>query len=178
MPSDRRFALGRLGRAALAFPSVLSLREAPASVEPSDAWAVHNGAFGDDFPKDFDAKESGLLVRDLEKGSGRETTVGDIANIHMVAYVYEDGSKFTNTYKGIPTGETRLRVGARDNQKFMRGLSEGLVSMKKGGKRVLIIPAPLAYRYTAMLDSNNEVVPAGSALVCYIEMLSFGKESL
>jgi FKBP-type peptidyl-prolyl cis-trans isomerase len=48
--------------------------------------------------------------------------------------------------------------------------------MKTGGKRILVIPAYLAYNYVAIYSQENPnvtIIPAGAALVCYIEMLSF-----
>jgi FKBP-type peptidyl-prolyl cis-trans isomerase len=58
----------------------------------------------------------------------------------------------------------------------MKGLNEGVKTMQVGGKRILVIPAYLAYNYVTIFSQENPnvvIIPGGSALVCYIEMLSF-----
>lgn len=145
------------------------------AAEPSDEWAVHKGEFGDAFLEEMQVTtESGLMIKDVSQGSGRPAKDGDKATIHTVGYIYESGEKWCNSYKNIPAGAQAQRVGVRDRQKFMKGLSEGLVGMKKGQKRILVIPAPLAFVYTTVLseDSKSEVVPGGAALVVYVEVLS------
>lgn len=173
--NDRRNFINKIGKIAKVgtiAPLVFSLTNANAAEEPSDAWTIHKGMFGDEFLKDMTTKKSGLLYKDIHEGDGNVAKDGDIATIHMVGYIYENGEKWTNTYKGIPTSESVLRVGMRENQKYMKGLNEGLLDMKKGGKRVLVIPAYLAYNYlTLFSESNTEIIPGGSSLVCYIELL-------
>jgi len=170
--SDRRNFINQVGKVVTVAPLVVSLRQAIAYEESPDQWTIHKGTFGEDFLKDMITKKSGLLYKDISEGSGEVSKDGDMATIHMVGYIYENGEKWTNTYKGIPTSESVLRVGSRENQKYMKGLNEGLLDMKKGGKRVLVIPAYLAYNYlTLFSDSNTEVIPGGSSLVCYVELL-------
>lgn len=171
--NDRRDFISKFGKFAAVAPTLtISLRQALAQEESSDQWTIHKGSFGEDFIKDMVTKKSGLLYKDISEGSGSVAKDGDMATIHMVGYIYENGEKWTNTYKGIPTSESVLRVGCRENQKYMKGLNEGLVDMKKGGKRVLVIPAYLAYNYlTLFSDSNIEVIPGGSTLVCYVELI-------
>lgn len=171
--NDRRDFINKFGKIATVAPTlVLSLRQAVAQEESSDQWTIHKGQFGEDFIKDMVTKKSGLLYKDVSEGTGNVAKDGDMATIQMVGYIYETGEKWTNTYKGIPTSESVLRVGCRENQKYMKGLNEGLLDMKKGGKRVLVIPAYLAYNYlTLFSESNTEVIPGGSSLVCYVELI-------
>jgi len=154
-------------------PRALALgrREAP------DAWATHNGAFGDAFLESLlgNTTSSGLIFKDVNKGTGRAAKTGDQAKIHIVAYLFESGEKFMNSYVGVPSFEYTQKVGVRENQKYMKGLSEGLVGMRKGQKRILVVPAYLAYQYLTIMseDNKSEIVPGGSSLVLYVEMLQF-----
>jgi peptidylprolyl isomerase len=143
---------------------------------PDDSWTVHNGLFTDDEIKDFTKTSSGLLYKDVTTGKGSSPKEGDSVTLQMVGYIYDTGEKWTNTYNGIPAYQSVIRAGPRPNQKFMKGLNEGVLTMKTGGKRILVIPAYLAYNYVAIYSQENPnvtIIPAGAALVCYIELLSF-----
>lgn len=164
---------GSATSALLAFDSIFSKAYAQ---ETDHSWTVHNGVFNDEFIRDFEKTNSGLLFKDIEVGKGAYPNDGDAATIQMVGYIYESGEKWCNTYKGIPAYQSVVRAGARENQKFMKGLNEGVKTMKCGGRRILVIPAYLAYNYVAIYSQNDPnvmIIPAGAALVCYIELNSF-----
>lgn len=177
MNNNRRDFITNVGKATSIAPLLLSLKKSNALEEESpELWTQHRGTFGDEFLKDMTTLESGLLFKDVKLGEGEMPKIGDEATIQMVGYIYENGEKWTNTYKGIPTSESVVRVGCRPNQKYMKGLNEGLVNMKKGGKRILVIPAYLAYNYLTIFsehDPNVEIIPGGSSLVCYVELTDF-----
>jgi len=144
----------------------------------NDGWTQHIGKFDEKNLKDYTTTSSGLLYKDIQEGTGKMPNDGDAVSIEMVGYIFETGDKWCNTYKGIPTYGSTVRAGVRENQKFMKGLNEGVKTMKKGGRRILVIPAYLAYSYTTIFSPKNKedpLIPGGSALVCYIEMLDFKK---
>lgn len=155
------------------------LRNAHSIPVAEDYWTKHNGAYTEDEIKDYEKLPSGLLFKEIEKGTGKEAKDGDMVTINMVSYIYETGEKWCNTYKGIPYYQSTLRAGKRENQKYMKGLNEGLLNMKVGGKRILVIPAYLAYKYTEIMSEVNPdvaIIPGGSSLVCYVEMVEIGKK--
>jgi FKBP-type peptidyl-prolyl cis-trans isomerase len=158
-------------------PATLSILPSYANAQDTDDyWSKHNGQFSEDFLKDFTTTKSGLLYKDIKAGSGKKPNDGDSTTIEMVGYIFETGDKWCNTYKGIPAYQSVVRAGSRENQKFMKGLNEGVKTMQVGGKRILVIPAYLAYNYITIFSQENPnvvIIPGGSALVCYIEMLSF-----
>ena len=142
----------------------------------NDVWTRHNGKFTEEEIKDFSKTDSGLLYKDIKQGKGALPKDGDAVTVEMVGYIFETGEKWCNTYKGIPAYQSVVRAGARENQKFMKGLNEGVKSMQVGGKRIMVLPAYLAYNYVTIYSQENPeevIVPGGSALVLYVEMLSF-----
>lgn len=164
-----------LSTAAIAAEEVV----AQPSADSDHSWTYHNGPFTEAEIADYIQSKSGLLYKDVVASSvkGRTSTAskdGDLVTLEMVGYIFETGEKWCNTYKGIPTYKSVIRAGVRENQKFMKGLNEGVLGMKKGEKRILVIPAYLAYNYVAIYSQNDPsqtIVPGGAALVCYVEIL-------
>lgn len=102
-----------------------------------------------------------LIVQDVVVGSGRTVRAGDTVTLHYVGMV-KDGAQFNNTYTtGIPYTFT---VGTRE---VIEGWDHGVIGMQEGGRRVLVIPASLAY-------GNREVGPVApnSTLIFALELLS------
>ncbi len=52
----------------------------------------------------------------------------------------------------------------------IKGWDEGLLSMKVGGKRILLIPSELAYGSRSV---GGGLIPANSVLVFYVELVTF-----
>ena len=80
-----------------------------------------------------------LIIKDIVVGSGPEVKNGDTVEVHYTG-TFLDGTKFDSSLdRGQPFSFT---VGAGN---VIRGWEEGLIGMKTGGKRQLIIPSDLAY---------------------------------
>lgn len=101
-----------------------------------------------------------MIVDDVVLGEGPEVKPGDAISVHYIGTL-QSGEQFDNSYlRGTPFTFT-LGAGT-----VIEGWDEGLVGMKKGGQRILVIPPDLAY--------GNRVVgpiPANSNLVFSIELL-------
>ena len=82
---------------------------------------------------------SGLVIDDLEVGTGEEVTFGKIAEVHYRGTL-TNGDEFDNSYKRGSTFS--FQVGA---EAVIEGWDEGLQGMKIGGRRQLIIPPSLGY---------------------------------
>uniref|UniRef100_A0A0F7GZ75 peptidylprolyl isomerase n=1 Tax=Erodium trifolium TaxID=337410 RepID=A0A0F7GZ75_9ROSI len=83
--------------------------------------------------------ESGLQYKDIVVGSGPSPPVGFQVAANYVAMV-PSGQIFDSSLdKGLPY---LFRVGSGQ---VIKGLDEGILSMKVGGKRRLYIPGPLAF---------------------------------
>jgi FKBP-type peptidyl-prolyl cis-trans isomerase len=108
-----------------------------------------------------DAELKKLVVDDVRIGSGVAVETGDTVTVQYVGTL-RDGTKFDDSYvRGKPFTFT---VGAG---MVIAGWDQGLVGMKEGGERILVIPADLAY-------GNRQVgpIPANSPLIFKIELLA------
>lgn len=80
-----------------------------------------------------------LKIEDLVVGTGNEVKSGDTIVINYQGTLI-DGTEFDNSYKRGKPFETQIGVG-----RVIKGWDEGVLGMKVGGKRRLLIPANLAY---------------------------------
>lgn len=81
-----------------------------------------------------------LVIKDLKKGKGAPVKSGDTAVVNYVGVNYENGEEFDASYdRGEPFP---VPVGAGQ---VIPGWDEGLVGMRPGGRRQLIIPPEKAY---------------------------------
>ena len=81
-----------------------------------------------------------LQVEDLEEGEGDEVKEGDTVSVHYVGVDFKSGEEFDNSYdRGQPF---TFQVGQGE---VIQGWEEGLIGMKVGGRRQLVIPPKMAY---------------------------------
>jgi FKBP-type peptidyl-prolyl cis-trans isomerase len=104
---------------------------------------------------------SGLRWVDLRLGSGDEAQVGKIVDVQYVGWLV-DGTRFDSSRdRDRPF---TFRLGAGD---AIKGWDEGLVGMKVGGRRRLVIPPDLGFGKQGI----GSVVPPGSVLFYEFELL-------
>ncbi|MEA4944664.1 MAG: FKBP-type peptidyl-prolyl cis-trans isomerase [Propionicimonas sp.] len=81
-----------------------------------------------------------LEITDLEVGTGPEAVPGKRVAVHYVGVAFSSGEEFDSSYgRGEPLV---FGLGARQ---VISGWDQGLVGMKVGGRRRLVIPPHLAY---------------------------------
>lgn len=98
---------------------------------------------------------AGLYWRDITPGTGDTVRVGQTVRVTYDGR-FPDGSQFeTNQY------EFRLGSG-----RVIAGWDQGIVGMRVGGKRQLIIPASLGYQEIG----SPPVIPPNAVLIFTIEM--------
>lgn len=109
-----------------------------------------------------------LETVDLVQGEGREARAGDTVSVHYTGWLYDEsaaqqrGQRFdTSLERGQPFS---FRLGAG---RVIRGWDEGVVGMREGGTRVLMVPSE--YGYGAQGAGNR--IPPGASLVFEVEML-------
>ncbi len=82
---------------------------------------------------------TGLKYTEVIEGTGTSAFKGNTVIINYIGTL-PGGKEFDNTYKtGIPL---EFKVGS---DVIIKGLNEGILGMKPGGKRKLIIPPDLGY---------------------------------
>jgi hypothetical protein len=88
----------------------------------------------------FKTTSSGLKYLDIKLGSGLSVEFGNKVTFHYVGRLAgRQGKPFEDTYADEPY---RITLG---KDKIIAGLEEGLIGMKEGGKRRLLIPSSLGY---------------------------------
>ena len=104
---------------------------------------------------------NGLVIEDMVDGGGDEATAGKRVSVHYTGWL-TDGKKFDSS---VDRGEPFVfPIGAG---RVIRGWDEGVMSMKVGGKRKLIIPPQLGYG----ARGAGGVIPPNATLVFEVELL-------
>jgi peptidylprolyl isomerase len=109
---------------------------------------------------------------DAAVGSGEKAVAaGDLVTLHYTGYLYDDtkSDKKGAQYVTLSNGAVTVGVGA-----MLTGLDQGLIGMKAGGRRTLLIPASMAYGPTEVKDASGTkvLIPANTALVFDVEVLA------
>jgi len=104
---------------------------------------------------------SGLKYTDLVEGTGPSPKRGQTVTVNYTGTL-ENGTKFDSSYDHGRPADFRIGVGA-----VIKGWDEGLMSMKVGGKRKLIIPSALGYGPVGRPPD----IPGNSTLIFDVELL-------
>ena len=103
-------------------------------------------------------------MKDLVEGSGRAAVPGATLSVQYVGVLHDGGKQFDASWdRGGDPFTFRLGAGA-----VIPGWDRGLVGMKVGGRRELIIPAEEAYG----AQSPSPDIPPNSALIFVIDLES------
>jgi peptidylprolyl isomerase len=104
---------------------------------------------------------SGLKYEDIVVGTGESPSPGKIVKVHYTGWL-EDGTKFDSSFDhGDQPIDFPIGVG-----RVIKGWDEGVITMKVGGKRKLVIPPQLGYG-----ARNAGPIPPNSTLVFEVELL-------
>jgi len=107
---------------------------------------------------------SGLMYLILKEGNGATPTSGALIEAHYTGRLL-DGTKFDSS---VDRGKPFLFVVGKGD--VIKGWDEAFLSMKKGEKRILIIPPGLAYG-----DKGMETIPPDETLIFEVELINFLK---
>jgi FKBP-type peptidyl-prolyl cis-trans isomerase len=104
---------------------------------------------------------AGLVSTDEVVGTGAEAVAGKTVTVNYVGTL-SDGTKFDSSYDRNQPFDFALGAG-----QVIKGWDQGVVGMKVGGKRKLVIPPDLGYGANA-----NGKIPANSTLTFEVELLA------
>ena len=111
-----------------------------------------------------------LKIIDRQVGNGREVQSGRAALVQYTGWLYDEkapdnkGKQFdaSTTRGGLPFG---FIVGVG---KVIKGWDQGVLGMKVGGKRTLVVPPQMGY---GDKDVGNGLIPPNSTLLFDIELV-------
>lgn len=104
---------------------------------------------------------SGLYIRDITPGTGATLAAGQTVGMRYVGS-FANGTVFDSNPAPKPAFSFKLGGG-----QVIKGWDEGLVGMRVGGKRQLVIPASLGYG-----PNDYGPIPGNSVLVFTVEALN------
>ena len=118
-------------------------------------------------PGEIVETESGLQYIDIKEGRGTSPQAGQRVSVHYTGWLYDEslpenkGPMFDSSRKkGRPFG---FVIGVRS---VIDGWDEGVLSMRVGGKRELIIPPDLGYG-----AAGGGPIPPNATLLFEVELL-------
>jgi peptidylprolyl isomerase len=108
---------------------------------------------------------SGLSYVDTVEGTGPAPKTGSTCVMHYTGWLNDGGKpgrKFDSSVDRGQTFEFQVGVG-----QVIKGWDEGVISMKKGGKRTLYIPSALGYGSRGA----GGVIPPNADLIFDVELI-------
>jgi FKBP-type peptidyl-prolyl cis-trans isomerase FkpA len=121
--------------------------------EPSQSWKPAEA-------KPLPPPPTKLEITDETVGTGREAKTGDTVRVHYTGTLLND-TTFDSSVGREPF-EFKLGEG-----KVIKGWDQGVVGMKVGGKRKLVIPPALGYGE----QGSPPKIPGGAGLKFSVELL-------
>ena len=103
-----------------------------------------------------------LVKKDLIVGTGAEAKTGDAVSVNYVGALYKNGKVFDASWKRNEPFPFTLGKG-----QVIPGWEQGVVGMKVGGRRELIIPPSLGYGAKGSPPS----IPPNETLIFVVDLL-------
>lgn len=147
--------------AALNLPTIVTRRAALAGTAATTLAAVGMPALADG---DVQTTPSGLKYIEVTPGTGGQPSPGQTVSVHYTGWLddFDSEKKFDSSYDRRKPLQFPVGTG-----RVIKGWDEGLLGMKVGGKRRLIIPAELGYGS----KGAGGIIPPGATLYFDVELL-------
>ncbi len=105
-----------------------------------------------------------LVKKDIKAGSGKAAKEGDTVKVQYVGHNWSDNKEFDASWGRGDPFEFTLGEG-----QVIQGWDQGVVDMKEGGRRLLIIPPDLGYG-----NQGQGEIPANETLIFVVDLESIG----
>ena len=107
---------------------------------------------------------SGLQYEDIQVGTGASPTKGQTCVVHYTGWLWENGAKGEKFDSSVDRGTPiAIPIGVG---RVIKGWDEGVMTMKVGGKRILLIPPDLGYGST-----GKGKIPPNATLLFEVELI-------
>lgn len=106
-----------------------------------------------------------LVIRDLLVGAGQTVLPTDTVEVRYVGALYSDGKVFDASWQSGPEPATFPLAGV------VKGFAGGIVGMKIGGRREIVIPAELGYGQAG----SPPVIAPNSVLVFVVDLMGLSR---
>lgn len=123
---------------------------------------------------EWNENESGLKWMDLKVGEGKAAEIGDNVECHYHVWLSDKdgvkGKSVQDSHEANPrTGQVETFKFKLGDSNLIKGWNEGMVGMKPGGARRLLVPPELGWGNRAM----GNMIPANSTVLFEIELISY-----
>jgi peptidylprolyl isomerase len=102
-----------------------------------------------------------LVTKDVFVGKGPAAKAGDKLSMQYLGALYDTGKQFEASWDAGKPFDFTLGQGA-----VIPGWDQGIVGMKAGGRRLLVIPPDLAYG-----DQGQGDIPPNAPLIFVVDLL-------
>lgn len=103
-----------------------------------------------------------LVVEDVVEGGGMAVEKGDVVDVNYVGSVWGQNREFDSSFERGMLFKTVIGEG-----EVIAGWDKGLIGMKEGGRRVLVIPPSLGYGAAGAPPS----IPGNSTLIFIVDLV-------
>ena len=108
--------------------------------------------------------QDGLLVEDITEGTGPEIKQGSTASLHYVLATFRDQrTREASWDNGQPFELTNIGQAS-----VIQGWNEGLIGLKEGGRRLLVVPSDKGYP-----NGKGDIQP-GETLIFVVDAVKVG----
>ncbi len=112
-----------------------------------------------------DEPASELIITDIAEGEGPEVQSGDIVYVHYVGYSQSTNTQFDSSWD---RGREQYIIFPLGQATVIDGWEEGLLGMKVGGRRELVIPPDLAYGQDG---AGGGIIAPNETLVFVVDLI-------
>ena len=113
----------------------------------------------------FQLSAGGMQFKDLKQGDGEPVLEGQVVRVHLVGWIDEQGQRGKELFNSRrERGPVSFVVGT---EKVLPAFNEGVIGMKPGGRRLLMVPPVFAYGERGV----DDVIPPNTRLVFLIDLL-------